>query len=302
MSSRLLTLCLYVSGYGFNSGSTLTYNKVGNYGLVGAAVAANTSLAATCGAMSALFSNLYYQERKTGEYNFDLTMAMNGALSGLVAITAACGSVEYWAAILIGVVAGWLYLFGSKLLIRLQLDDAVDAIPVHMLCGIWGLLATGLFSSPERTQAVFGQSEHVGWFYSLARGGSDATLLANQVILIIFIFGWVMLNMTPFFLYLNYMGWFRVDSLEELVGLDMSYHGNSHGGEDEIKTEYLNAYNRKRLQRRRSGTGLTCPDNEEASWCDLTTGDELHDTRSVKSGVSGVSNASGDDDGVSEYS
>jgi len=84
---------------------------------------------------------------------------------------------------------------------------------------------------------AFGTDEHVGWFYSLGRGSFDATLLGNQILATGFIFGWVTCTMWPFFLTLNYLGWFRADSLEELVGLDLSYMGNRQNlienGDDE---------------------------------------------------------------------
>jgi Amt family ammonium transporter len=198
---------------------------VADTGNIAGRAAVNTSLSAATGACTALFVNLWIQERKTGEYKFDLSKALNGTLSALVAITAPCGTVENWAALLIGAVAGLLYLAGSHFLVSIRLDDAVDAIPVHMINGMWGLIATGLLSSPKPTLEAFGTDEHVGWFYSLGRGSFDATLLGNQVMAVGFILGWVAVNMTPFFMGLNYMGWFRADSLEELVGLDLSYVG-----------------------------------------------------------------------------
>lgn len=189
--------------------------------------ATNTSLAAAMGACSSLFVNLWWQERRTGEYTFDLTKAMNGCLSGLVAVTAGCGTVENWAGATIGIVAGLIYLGGSDFLIRLKIDDAVDAIPVHMFNGIWGIIATGLFSSPGRIFDAYGTDEHAGWFYEVGRGSINGTLFTNQLLCLVFILGWVVVTMLPFFLWLNYMGWFRSDSLEELVGLDLSYMGNN---------------------------------------------------------------------------
>ena len=76
-------------------------------------------------------------------------MAMNGCLSGLVAISAGCALVESWAALIIGMLAGWLYIFSSNLLIRYQIDDAIDAIPVHRFNGLWGVISTGLFATPD---------------------------------------------------------------------------------------------------------------------------------------------------------
>lgn len=89
------------------------------------------------------------------------------------------------------------------------------------------MIATGLFSSPRRVLDAYGTEEFAGWFYEIGRGRLDATLLLNQLLCVVFIVGWVVFTMLPFFLWLNYMGWFRSDSLEELVGLDLSYMGNN---------------------------------------------------------------------------
>jgi Amt family ammonium transporter len=90
---------------------------------------------------------------------------------------------------------------------------------------MWGLIAVGLLGSPERIQNVHGRSTHVGWFYSWSRGSGDATLLGAQLVGILFIVGWVVGIMLPFFVWLDWKGWFRSDPLEEIVGLDTSYHG-----------------------------------------------------------------------------
>jgi Amt family ammonium transporter len=83
----------------------------------------NTTLSGGTAGIVALFLNLFLLERFTGEPYFDLKYAMNGSLSGLVAVTGSCGVVEPWAAIVIGAVAGVLYIVGSKGMIRLRLDD-----------------------------------------------------------------------------------------------------------------------------------------------------------------------------------
>lgn len=173
-------------------------------------------------------------------------MAMNGVLSGLVAITSGCAVVEPWAAIVIGVVAGWIYLYASGLLVRVRIDDAVDAIPVHMFNGIWGVLATGFLASPSLMATAFGTrtGEYPGLFYALANGSYDANLLACQAILVCFILGWTFFTMMPFFIFLNYKGWLRADSLEELVGLDISYHGGMDAKDGSVKKEYVEAFKR----------------------------------------------------------
>jgi Amt family ammonium transporter len=265
-------------GYGFNPGSALLLTEAESTGKVAALAAVNTSLAGASGAIGALMTNLYIEERKTGELAFDLTAAMNGTLAGLVAITACCGTIETWAAICVGIVAGWIYLMGSKMLLKLRLDDAVDAIPVHMFNGMWGLIATGLFSSPGRLIDAYGTDERLGLFYSFGQGKFDGTLLLIQCMTMLFIIGWSIAMMLPFFIWLNYMGWFRADSLEELVGLDMSYHGSNAKDSNEPGQEDMKAYNSRKSAMRRHGsadaqekTEAENDDNEPWDTSTLTT-------------------------------
>ncbi len=97
--------------------------------------AINLTLSASAGCIMTLFLSTIVAERWTGEVSFNLQYTMNGCLSGLVAITPGCSVVDTWASIVIGLVAGALYLGCSKLLVRRMIDDAVDAIPVHVsLC------------------------------------------------------------------------------------------------------------------------------------------------------------------------
>jgi Amt family ammonium transporter len=247
------TFILWFGWYGFNCGSALPSARP-NAHLVAALAGVNTTLSGGTAGLTALFLNLYLLERFTGEPYFDLKFVMNGSLCGLVAVTGACGVVEPWAAIVIGVIAGMLYIAGTNGLIRLRLDDAVDAIPVHMINGIWGVVAVGLFASPSRLHDVYGHSEHAGWVYD----GSDLTLLACQLVGLLFVCGWVFVIMFPFFIWLDWRGWFRSDPLEEIVGLDTSYHGGLTmlGGEDEVNPEYISQYKKRRAEeklRRRGG-------------------------------------------------
>jgi Ammonium Transporter Family len=162
-----------------------------------------------------------------GYHTYDLTMTMNGALTGLVAITGGCASVDTWSAVLIGMVAGWVYMFSSKLIIRLHIDDAVDAIPVHMFGGAWGVIATGLFSKPDLMLRAYGKDTHVGWFFEWGMGSGDFTLIGIQLISLLWIFSWTFVTMGSYFYLLHFMGWLRVDPLEEEVGLDVSRHKGS---------------------------------------------------------------------------
>jgi len=264
------TFILWFGWYGFNSGSALIAPSLERGRLV-ALSAVNTTLSGGMAGLVALFVNLFILERKYGEPIFDLKMAMNGSLSGLVAITAGCGVVEPWAAMLIGAVAGLLYLGGSNLLIKLRLDDAVDAIPVHMLNGIWGLVAVGLLACPRHLEMTFGtEIAHVGWFYSFARGSGDARLLGAQLVGILFILVWCLVIMLPFFVLLDWKGWFRSDPLEEIVGLDTSYHGGLMlmSGDDSVNPEYISQFKKQRnelRQRKTTRPGLYEHNEDEES-------------------------------------
>jgi len=142
-----------------------------------------------------------------------------GCLGGLVAITAGTATVDPWAAVIIGLIGGLCYLGGSKLLIYLRIDDAVDAIPVHCANGIWGVLAVGFFSR-KNLQATAGfPTSDQGCFM-----GGNGSLLVAQICEVLWVIGWVGVIMTPFFYVLKLLGMFRIDPLEEEVGLDISHH------------------------------------------------------------------------------
>eukprot|EP00985_Skeletonema_marinoi_P032477 scaffold39149_cov93-Skeletonema_marinoi.AAC.10 len=217
------TFILWVGWYGFNPGSTLGISASG-YADVSALCAVTTTLAAAAGSVSAMFTDMIMTRKHTGETTYDITMCMNGALSGLVGITAGCSVCEPWAALVIGIVAGWVYIFWSSLLVQLKIDDAVDAIPVHFGNGMWGCIATGLFASPGLVANAYG-TENYGWFYNWGMGNGTGKLLAVEMIGVLFIIGWVGLIMIPYFMLLSKLGIFRVDPIEELVGLDHAHHG-----------------------------------------------------------------------------
>ena len=252
------TFILWFGWYGFNCGSALLIVNE-HTGSTVALAAVNTTLSAGVAGITALFANLWYLERTTGEPFFDLTYAMNGSLSGLVAVTAGCGVIEPWSAVTTGFVAGVVYMIGSRGLVQLRLDDAVDAVPVHLMNGIWGVIAVGLWASPTRLDRFYGRSPHAGWFYSIRDGNpGDMRLLGAQLVGMLFIIGWVMCIMVPFFIWLDWKGWFRSDPLEEIVGLDTSYHGGLallNSNQDSVQPEYITAFKKQREEgnlRRRS--------------------------------------------------
>ena len=195
-----------------------------------------------------MFTSTIIDERKTGVYTWDTTAAMNGCLTGLVAITAGCATVEPWAGFVIGLVAGWVYLGASALILRLKIDDAVDAIPVHMFGGMWGVLATGLFSNPYRMELAGYNTVNLGWFYEWGRGSGNFTLMGIQICSILFVIGWTTVMFTPFCLILKFLNWLRIDPLEEEVGMDLSRHKGSAYQSERSNEKALSELNSSRRQ------------------------------------------------------
>ena len=224
------TLILWFGWYGFNSGSALVLGGAETGDILATQAGTTTTLSAGAGGIVALFYNYVHQKRLTGVGQYDLVHTMNGVLSGAVAVTASCAVIEPWAAVIVGSVAGVLYLYGSQALIKFRIDDAVDAIPVHLINGIWGLLATGLFATPTHLQEAYRRSDHVGLFYSGKTGGVDFTLFGAQFVAVCFILTWVGGIMLPFFMLLERMGKFRASAMEEVLGLDRAYFGGQQQG------------------------------------------------------------------------
>ena len=139
--ATLGTFILWLGWFGFNGGSQLAMGTIGDVADI-SRIFANTNAAAAGGVLSAIIATqLYYGK-------VDLTMALNGALAGLVSITAEPLAPSLGAATLIGGVGGLLVVFTVPMLDRLKVDDVVGAIPVHLIAGIWGTLAV-VFSNSE---------------------------------------------------------------------------------------------------------------------------------------------------------
>jgi len=132
---------LWLGWFGFNGGSVLSADPT----LV-SLVFVTTSLAAAAGALASIFTSMIYLKKP------DVSMALNGILAGLVGITAGADSVTWVDAILIGLVAGCIVVFAIVIIDRIQIDDPVGAISVHGVCGLWGTIAVGIFSTnPEHS-------------------------------------------------------------------------------------------------------------------------------------------------------
>ena len=203
---------LWFGWYGFNPGSTLGLS--GGFAEIAARVAVTTTLAACAGALTAVVAS----KVMTGKY--DMGFTVNGVLGGLVAITAGCATVEPWAAVVIGAVGSLVVMGGVKLLDTLRVDDPVGAVPVHMMGGIWGVLAVGLFSSRDLMLNAYGAESS----YGLLMGGG-AEQLAAQAVGIGAIVGWTLVMSGALFAAIKFTIGLRVSEQEEIEGLDIGEHG-----------------------------------------------------------------------------
>ena len=147
----------------------------------------------------------------------DVSMCLNASLAGLVAITAPCDVTDAFGAIIIGAVAGLLVVFGVWLLdFKLHIDDPVGAVAVHMMNGIWGTIATGLFA----TTSAPGNDSVVGLFY-----GGGFHQLGIQLLGFAAVAGWTVICMIVVFAIIKAIFGLRVSEEEELEGLDSTEHG-----------------------------------------------------------------------------
>jgi len=202
------TFILWFGWFGFNAGSTLSAHE-----LRISVIAVNTNLAAAAGAVTAMLITW----KKLGKP--DVGMSCNGAIGGLVAITASCAWVAPWAAVVIGIIAGFIACYGYWWLERRGIDDVVGAIPVHGFNGTWGLIALGLFA--DGTYGVYTTKGPLvaGLLYG------NAGFFVCQVISAIVNFAWAFgTGLILFYILKKTMG-LRVSPEEELLGLDISEHG-----------------------------------------------------------------------------
>ena len=195
---------LWFGWFGFNAGSTLGFDEPE----VVARVAINTTLAPSAGAIAAMFTAWAWWGKP------DLTISLNGALAGLVGITAPCAVVSPSAALFIGLLAGILVVFGIDWMNRIGVDDPVGAAPVHGLCGIWGTLAVGLFG-----QAALGAPKD-GLLY-----GGGFGQLGIQCLGVIACYAFAGLAMYIVFKFIDVTVGLRVSHETELRGLDLDEHG-----------------------------------------------------------------------------
>ena len=202
VAGALGVFILWFGWYGFNVGSALAAVDVNL-----AAIAVTTTLSAASGSITAMYTSMISGKPNVG-------MTLNGALAGLVGITAGCANVNNLGAVLIGLVSGVLVVYSINFLEKRGFDDAVGAISVHGICGIWGVLAVAIFDTAD------------GLVY-----GGGTTLFGPQLIGILAIGAWAYGTSFIVFKAIDSTVGLRVTAEEEIAGLDASEHGTSAYGD-----------------------------------------------------------------------
>lgn len=207
-SATLGVFVLWFGWFGFNPGSTMAADWASI-----AHIAVTTNTAAATASVSAMVTMWMLAGKP------DLSMTLNGGLAGLVAITAPCAFVSMQSAFLIGVIAGILVVFAVLFFDRVHLDDPVGACSVHMVNGVWGTLALGLFANPAVCPAAAVAKP------GLLLGGGTAQFLP-QLIGVVSIGAFVSAISTLAWLIIKAIMGLRVSAEEEVEGLDLGEHAN----------------------------------------------------------------------------
>ena len=202
---------LWLGWYGFNGAAATSLDQLGS-------IFVTTTIApAVATVVTMVFTWIKYGKP-------DVSMSLNASLAGLVAITAPCDVTDAFGAIVIGFVAGLLVVFGVWFLdYKLRIDDPVGAVAVHMMNGIWGTIAVGLFATntaPGYSIANAQGTELVGLFY-----GGGFELLGLQLIGFAAVAAWTAIMITIVFLVIKKVFGLRVTEEEEIIGLDATEHG-----------------------------------------------------------------------------
>ena len=220
--TALGVLILFVGWFGFNAGSTVSVDAA-FFGFV----ALNTALAASAGAVAATLISWMALGKP------DITTILNGALAGLVAITASCAFVDVWASVVIGFIAGVLVFYSTRFFEKRRIDDPIFALSVHGAAGVWGTLSTGFFATKEL--ATVGKP---GLFYG---GGFEQLGVQLMGVVACGVFAFVVSYAILFIM--KKAGGIRVTEEEEIMGLDMSEHG-SYGYPEQMMLEKSKSLNK----------------------------------------------------------
>ena len=198
---------LWLGWFGFNGGSQLAWG--GDDTVAASTVVLITNLAAAAGALGALITTWIWYGKP------HLAQSLNGALAGLVSITAGCGNMSAGGAVLAGLIGGVIVVFSIEFIEKkLKIDDAIGAASVHGVVGFWGTIVVGLWG-------IDGDGAAIGVF----NGGGSAQLVAQLVGGLAYVVWAVVLSFIVFGI-LKYTMGLRVTEEEEVAGLDISEHGS----------------------------------------------------------------------------
>lgn len=205
-------LILWLGWFGFNPGSTMA---VGDGSLI-AHIAVATNIAGAFGGLAATVTAWLLLGKP------DLSMIINGVLAGLVAVTAPCAFINLPSAAIIGIIGGVLVVLAVGFFDSLKIDDPVGAISVHLVNGIWGTIALGLFAlGPSDAEgALYSAGPAAGLFF-----GGGFNQLGIQILGVLAVGGMIVLLSSIFWVILKSTLGIRVTEEEELLGLDISEHG-----------------------------------------------------------------------------
>lgn len=204
-------LILWLGWFGFNPGSVMAADPSAI-----THIALTTNMAGAVGGIAATVTAWLYLGKP------DLSMIINGILAGLVGVTAACAYITLSGAFAIGLIAGVIVVFSVTFFDRIGIDDPVGATSVHLVCGIWGTLAVGLWSVGPGVYSWYG--EGLGPAKGLLAGGGIGQLV-TQVIGVLSVGGITVLLSTIFLVILKATLGIRVTPAEEIEGLDIGEHG-----------------------------------------------------------------------------
>lgn len=207
-------LILWFGWYGFNPGSTLSAMDFEGIGRV----AANTTLAACAGGLTAMFWG--YPKTKT----WDVSFTVNGFLAGLVAITCPCYWVSPAGSIGIGAIAGVIVVIAIDALEALKIDDPIGAVPVHGVCGIWGTISLGFFASGQYGVTGPLAADNSAPLTGLLYGGGTQVLIAQCVGSLITVVATLVVGLILMYT-VKAIGLLRVSAEGELQGIDLHEHG-----------------------------------------------------------------------------
>jgi Amt family ammonium transporter len=170
--------------------------------------------------------------------HYNMSLVGNSVLAGCVSVTAGCATMPPWGAWVAGMIGALVYIGASKLLLRLRIDDPVDASALHGACGIWGVIATGIFSTDEL--AAFAGYVGSSNGYHPVKSGEQ---LGVQIVGALAITAWTVGTAGSMFLLMNYFNYFRVSPEIEDEGLDMPEHSVNAYELTDIKPESKNQSN-----------------------------------------------------------